>query len=383
MSEASDLHDLSCVVHVHTTYSDGTATVPELLAAAREAGVEAVLLTDHDSLGARRDGWEGHRDGVFLLVGEEVSPKQGHYLAFGVDEVIPHEGRSPLEIAAAVRAAGGVGFPAHPFSRGGHMLFPPLARRIVRPHGWSALTEPGGLDGLELWSLLTDAAEAWRTPFGAVRWMRDTQKAIASGPPAHHLRVWDALSARGRVPAIGGLDGHQHGFRIRGRVRSPLPHRQMFELLRTHLLCARPLTGEVEADRRTIVAALREGSAWLACPFLAPAHGARLWAEHGDGETIAMGAEAVVGPSALRVRLPRPAELRVLRNGAPIHDARSATLDLDIGQPGVYRVEARIEGRLWLLSNPVHLRWRRGQRPVMRGRERDWTAAEAPRGRPS
>jgi hypothetical protein len=66
--DAPAVFDISCVAYVHTTYSDGTATVSELLAAAREAGAEAVLLTDHDSLGARRDGWEGAHDGVFLLV---------------------------------------------------------------------------------------------------------------------------------------------------------------------------------------------------------------------------------------------------------------------------------------------------------------------------
>ena len=98
--------DVSCVAHVHSDYSDGTATVPELMSAARAAGAGAVLLTDHDTLGARRDGWEGMHDGVFLLVGTEVSPKQGHYLAFGVAGEIAHAGRSALEIAAAVRAAG-------------------------------------------------------------------------------------------------------------------------------------------------------------------------------------------------------------------------------------------------------------------------------------
>ena len=164
MSEADLPYELSCVVHVHSTYSDGTASVPELLDAARSAGVDAILLTDHDTLAARRAGWEGHHNGVFLMVGVEVSPKSGHYLAFGVDEEIPHRGRSAAEIAAAVRAAGGVGFAAHPFSRGGHMLVPSIARRIVLPHGWPALEDEGGLDGLELWSLLTDAAEAWRTP---------------------------------------------------------------------------------------------------------------------------------------------------------------------------------------------------------------------------
>jgi PHP domain len=352
----SRLHDVSCVVHVHTTYSDGTATVPELMAAARDAGVDAVILTDHDTLGARRDGWEGVHDGVLLLVGVEVSPKGGHYLALGVDREIPHEGRSALQIAAAVRAAGGWGFAAHPFSHGGHMLVPSLARRIVPPHGWPALDDEEGCDGIELWSLLTDAAEAWRTPAEALRWLRDPESAIASGPPRHHLARWDRLGARRRVPAIGGLDGHQPGIRVRGRVRSPLPHRRTFDLLRTHLLCDRALSGDVESDRQTVIAALRAGAAWLACPCVAPAGGARMWAERPEGKTVSMGGELAAGPSVLRVRLPEAADVRLLRDGARIREGRTAALDVDIAAPGVYRVEARISGRLWLLSNPIHLR---------------------------
>jgi len=356
MSEAKTPYELSCVVHVHSTYSDGTASVPELLEAARSVDVDAILLTDHDTLGARREGWEGHHDGVFLMVGVEVSPKSGHYLAFGVDEEIAHCGRSAAEIAAAVRTAGGVGFAAHPFSRGGHMLVPSIARRIVRPHDWPALEDDGGLDGLELWSLLTDAAEAWRTPAEAVRWLREPETAIATGPPAHHLALWDALSARRRVPAIGGLDDHQRGIRFRGGVHSPVPHRRTFNLLRTHLLCERPLTGDVPGDRETILAALRTGAAWLACPCVAPAHGVRMWAESADGSTMAIGAETPAAPSMLRLRLPGAAEVTVLRDGAVIHTGNSAELDVEIGEAGAYRVEARIDGRLWLLSNPIHLR---------------------------
>ena len=350
------MHELSCVVHLHSTYSDGTATVPELLVEARKADVDALLLTDHDTLAARRDGWEGHHEGVFLFVGIEVSPKQGHYLAFGVTEEIAHRGLSAGEIAAAVRAAGGAGFAAHPFSRGGHMLIPAIARRIVLPHAWPAVDERGGLDGVELWSVLTDAAESWRTPAEAVRWLRQPEAAVAAGPPARHLAIWDAVSARRRVPAIGGLDDHQRGVRFRGRVRSPVPHWRTFNLLRTHLVCDQPLTGNVAADRETIVRALKAGAAWLHCPGVAPADGSRLWAEGADGSTIEMGAEGAARRSTLRLRLPHRAEVKVVRNGEPIHAERSAELDLDVVEPGAYRIEARIEGRFWLLSNPVHLR---------------------------
>jgi len=348
--------DVSCVVHVHSTYSDGTATVPELLSAAREAGAGAVLLTDHDTLGARRDGWEGMHDGVFLLVGVEISPKHGHYLAFGVDDEVSHAGRTGGEIAAAVRVAGGIGFAAHPFSTGGHMLVPSLARRIVLPHGWPALDDPDGADGLELWSLTTDAAEGWRTPAEAWRWLRDPEAAVARGAPPDHLRRWDALSARRRVPAIAGLDGHAPGIRVRGRVRSPLSHARTFGLLRTHVIAERALTGDVALDRATLIVAVGAGSAWLTCPFVAPAEGARLWAECRDGGIVPMGGECSAQPTILRLRLPRAADVEVLRDGVPCRTARGERLDLDLDRPGVYRVEARIGGRFWLLSNPIHLR---------------------------
>lgn len=163
MGDEGSLHDLSCVMHVHSTYSDGTATVSELLDAARESAADALLLTDHDSIGARDDGWEGHHDGVFLLVGLEVSPKQGHYLAFGVDEMIPDKGRTlgdrrrrPGSRRRRLRGAPVLARRAH-------------ARPIDRPQDrppprMAAAERRRGLDGVELWSVLTDAAEAWRTP---------------------------------------------------------------------------------------------------------------------------------------------------------------------------------------------------------------------------
>jgi hypothetical protein len=353
MDAAAARFDVSCVVHVHSTYSDGTATVPELVAAAHDAGADAVVLTDHDTLGARRDGWEGMHDSVFLLVGLEISPKHGHYLAFGVEDELLHAGRTAGEIAAAVRAAGGIGFAAHPFSTGGHMLVPSLARQIVLPHGWAALDQA---DGLELWSLTTDAAEGWRTPAEAWRWLRDPEEAVAHGPPARHLRRWDELSARRRMPAIGGLDGHAPGIRFRGRVRSPLSHARTFRLLRTHVIAERALTGDVDLDRTTLTRGLAAGSAWLTCPFVAPAEGARLWAERRDGTAVPMGAECQAQPVTLRLRLPRAADIRVFRDGSHRHAAYGARLDLDAEAPGAYRVEARIDDRLWLLSNPIHLR---------------------------
>src|SRR3954451_5701740 len=112
------MHDLACVVHLHSLYSDGTGTVPEIARAARASDVDVVLLTDHDTLEARDRGEEGWQDGVLVLVGEEVSPRrENHYLAFGVEQPIDHRGLGPQEIVQRVEGAGGFGFLAHPFSK--------------------------------------------------------------------------------------------------------------------------------------------------------------------------------------------------------------------------------------------------------------------------
>ena len=85
------MYDLACVVHVHSRWSDGTATVPEIAAAAAQAGAGAVLVTDHDTLAGR--GEEGFHGDVLVVIGHEVSPRGGHLLVFGAGEEIAHDGR--------------------------------------------------------------------------------------------------------------------------------------------------------------------------------------------------------------------------------------------------------------------------------------------------
>src|SRR5689334_25299286 len=100
--------DVACILHVHSTYSDGTATIPELLAAAERARTDVLIVTDHDTLGAKRDGWEGRHGRVLLLVGHEVSPRGGHLLVLGLERPVAHAGRGESAILADVSAAGGV-----------------------------------------------------------------------------------------------------------------------------------------------------------------------------------------------------------------------------------------------------------------------------------
>jgi hypothetical protein len=293
-----------CIAHVHSTHSDGSATVAELREEARAAGARVLLLTDHDSMAARDRGEDGWGGDVLVVTGHEVSPRGGHLLVFGTDEVVAHRGLDEREILDAVAEAGGVGYAAHPFSAGSAML-----PRVGRPHPWSEFRHPA-LRGLELWSHTTDVSEAWRTPAAALRDLRDPLASTLAGPPERHLRAWDELTAQGVVLAVlGGQDAHARGVRVRGRVRSVMPHRRWMGLVQTVLELDRPLRGDDEADRAAVLDALHEGRTSLVVPPLGDPLEARIAVA--DGELAVDAPDdvvvRVVGEDTVRVELLRRA----------------------------------------------------------------------------
>ncbi len=76
-------------LHVHTTNSDGTLTLATLPAAAREAGVEAVAITDHDRLHPELTEPVSTVDGVTVIHGIELRVQAGtepiDLLGYGVE----------------------------------------------------------------------------------------------------------------------------------------------------------------------------------------------------------------------------------------------------------------------------------------------------------
>jgi hypothetical protein len=78
-------------LHLHSRVSDGSAEPEELVRLAAAAGLEAIALTDHDTMdGVSRARTEAARLGLRFLGGCEISVEvEGqdvHLLAYGVDE---------------------------------------------------------------------------------------------------------------------------------------------------------------------------------------------------------------------------------------------------------------------------------------------------------
>ncbi|XVH32072.1 CehA/McbA family metallohydrolase [Haloferacaceae archaeon DSL9] len=107
--------------HVHSEGSyDGHEPVELILEHAADIGLDAVVITDHDTIHESLRAAElAPEYGLIGIPGVEVSTAHGHLLALGVEEMPPH--RVPFdETVEWIRENGGVAVVPHPFQRTRH-----------------------------------------------------------------------------------------------------------------------------------------------------------------------------------------------------------------------------------------------------------------------
>jgi predicted metal-dependent phosphoesterase TrpH len=112
MAKTSGTADL----HIHTCYSDGRPTVRAVLDyVAQRTRLQVIAITDHDIIeGAlEADALQGQYP-FQVIVGEEVSSREGHILALFIRRRIPPR-LSGAETIAAIHEQGGLAIAAHPF----------------------------------------------------------------------------------------------------------------------------------------------------------------------------------------------------------------------------------------------------------------------------
>ncbi|MGH2391750.1 MAG: CehA/McbA family metallohydrolase [Chloroflexota bacterium] len=103
-------------LHIHTCHSDGRPTVQDVLDyVANRTRLKVIAITDHDTIeGALRAQELQKRYRFDIVLGEEVTTRQGHVLALYIHERVPPL-MSPQETIAAIHEQGGLAIAAHPF----------------------------------------------------------------------------------------------------------------------------------------------------------------------------------------------------------------------------------------------------------------------------
>lgn len=243
-------------MHLHTVHSDGQRLPEQVAAGARAAGLDFIVSTEHNTPTA--SGIWGNHAGPDLLIldGEEITTRNGHFLALGLP--------AGQWIDWRYRATDGA--------------FEPVLRQIHRTGALAAAAHPFcpfvgcswkfGYDGL-------DAVEVWNGP-----WTADDEVA---------LKLWDGMlvSPAGRrwIPAIGNSDAHREPQVI------GLPHNVV-------------LAGGL--NRRALLDGVRAGHVWLAESRAVDL----TFTAAGRGRTAGIGERLAVGPS-------EPVTVRLVVTGAP------------------------------------------------------------------
>lgn len=158
-------------IHLHSTHSDGFASVRQVAERIKKLGIDGFALTDHDTVEGIEEAKKVAEElDLEFIPGVEVSAHEGHILAYGVEENIK---KAPAaEVIDEIRDRGGIAVAAHPYD--------PLR------NGIGELVEEIDVDYIESFNS--------RTTFPWCNWHADkTAKGLkvpeTAGSDAHSLRL--------------------------------------------------------------------------------------------------------------------------------------------------------------------------------------------------
>lgn len=337
------LHEAVGCIHIHSTFSDGSGDVPDLIEAAEQAGLDFIILTDHNTLRPKTRGLEGWHGKVLLIVGEEVGWNRAHILSIGARRHVKARHGDPVEYIRRITDEGGLSFIVHPDGK-------PKPQFGINDTRWK-MRGPLGLTGLEIWSYMydwIDRVQWWNLPWKLFRPNRALR-----GPKPETLRTWDRLCREQSVVGITGVDAHAKKMLPGLEV---FPYRAMFSTLRNHLLLDRPFSGSLNQDKQLILDALRSGRCFFANDLPHNSTGFGFRANYADcdyqmGDHLRLSND---GEVRFEGASPIPARSVLLRDGISCYETKNIVWQFANREPGVYRVEVRtLENQPWIYSNPI------------------------------
>lgn len=346
-------------LHMHTRYSDGSGNHQDIVRAAFKAGVDAVIVTDHNVLVQGFEGYYREKNRrLLMLIGEEIHDQdrdlqKNHMLAFGANRELATFADDPQLLINHVREAGGLAFLAHPDDPAA----PAFNETNISWVDWSVQN----YTGIELWNALSELKTVIPTKLHGLFYAYFPHL-VAHGPIPATLAKWDQLLNEGRrVVAIGGSDAHAIRLHLGPLSRTIYPYEFHFRGVNTHVLTTEPLSGEVNTDKRLIYEAMAAGRCFVGYDLPASTRGFRFTAQ-GREKTVLMGDEInAQGGVTLQAGLPGLAEIRLIKDGAVLKTWKNQQSCTHITtEPGVFRIEAYRNyfgtQRGWIFSNPIYVR---------------------------
>lgn len=346
-----NLFEYTGCIHGHSIYSDGNGTYQEIIKDAKNSNLDFLLMSDHMTLKGKDKGFGGWHDNLFLHIGYEIQDPedQHHYLAFGIDKVLPAN-LGHLDYIKEVEKLGALGIAAHPFeerdAKSSLPGYPPIS--------WKTLDYPE-VKVIELWNMMSHWME--NTTLKNKYWNVIRPRSFATFPKKNLLRWWDSVNLTRKVTAVGSVDVHSTQVKILGIFPKSIFHYSvMFKSIRTYLLTEQQLSLALSdrENEKIIFDALSKGNSYLANIKRGDASGFRFWIESSKGP-VGIGDEITAKSGILRVELPAKGFCKILCNGEVIKAEETTSLEMPV-EPGIYRIEVEKQNRGWIFSNHIKIK---------------------------
>lgn len=339
-------------LHLHSLWSDGTLPMPEIISHAREAGLDFLCPTDHQTLAARTlAGWHGN---LLLIPGMEINDRGHHVLAFGLEKEIPANEFDPQCVVDQVQEQKGTCFIAHPHDR--------TCRLLPGFEGcpWTDWNVQG-YAGIEIWNYMS----AWKgeaSSFASALKHYLHPTLTMPGPYPETLARWDEQARRRKVVAVGGSDAHGRSYRYAGLDFSVFPYPHLLRTINMHVLLPESLASESSVAQSQILKALAEGSSFVAHDHIDDPSNFEFFGVDTGDVRVDMGTEMLwKNDFELIARIDKRSRIRLIRDGVEFAEGKGGVLRCRTAGPGVYRVEVYRRSRFgneypWIFSNPLFLR---------------------------
>ena len=342
MENTTDNYKYLGAIHIHTLYSDGTGDIGTITNSAKKAGLNWVIITDHNNF----DAQEGIINGIYVIRGEEISPDYGnHYIALGINKLIPPSDNCQDNVDM-VKINGGFGFAAHPDESD-------QRKNSHKPLKW---TDKNIIpDGIEIWNLFSQWGDKYdeRNIFTMAYSYLFKQNLITK-PYQKTLEWWDELNSKNGkiVPAIAGSDAHE--FKISKYIIpvKVLSYEYSFKTIINQIHLSEELSQDFEKAKEQILNALKNGNNIIAnisvCKDIPQIYISNKNKTAQSGNIIKLDNDTYIN-----VECNRKTKITVVKDGIKINTTNSENLKLKLSEFGKYRVEAELNGKGYAYSNPI------------------------------
>ena len=348
--------DYRGITNVHTQLSSGSGDLPTVIAAASDAGLDFLSVTDLNQFDKPRN-LAGYHGNLLVSVDGEYSYLNSRLLNIFAKTTRHLQGVGRSQPLFADLLSQSERDPA-----AGLLI---LAHPLKGPYRWNGAYPPG-LDGVEIVNLKDVWQSSWENnkilflfslfvlPFNErlalLRMFR---------PPEEELRIYDELNRGRHAVALAGADADSKMVIGGSKLRFP-SYETLFSLVRNHVLLKSELTGEPKGDLGKLSAALRAGQSYLSLDVLGNPKGFNAIVRPPQGTVFPLGSTLAFREGlTLEVDLPQtpkvPFDVIVYRDGERTKTSNQRHTVYQITAPGAYRVMVRViptlplpDGKKWI-----------------------------------